>query len=186
SGSDSLAIDSQGDLVLDAEAGEVRMHKPMVYQENGGERKAVPGRYVLKGEGQVGFEVGAYDPAKPLVIDPVLAYSTYLGGSGIDQAWGIAEDSSGNAYLTGETNSVDFPASAGAADSTFNGFTDAFVTKLDPAGAAVVYSTYLGGATDGDSGLAIAVDTFGNAYVTGHTSSTDFPTTLGAFDTTFN
>jgi hypothetical protein len=184
-GTDNLAIDSRGDLVLDA-GGDVRMRKPIVYQENGGKRKAVSGRYVMKGGGQVGFEVGAYDPTKPLVIDPVLAYSTYLGGSGIDQAWAIAVDGVGSAYLTGETTSLDFPTSAGAPDSTFNGFTDVFVTKLDAAGSAIVYSTYLGGATNGDSGLGIAVDTSGNAYVTGNTSSTDFPSTLAAFDSTFN
>ena len=114
-----------------------------------------------------------------------LVYSTYLGGTGNDYGYGIAVDTAGNAYVTGYTASTDFPTTPGAFQTTYGGGNDdAFVTKLNPTGTALVYSTYLGG-TDSDIGNGIAVDTAGNAYVTGYTASTDFPTTPGAFQTTF-
>ena len=113
-----------------------------------------------------------------------LVYSTYLGGSGYDDGFGIAVDASGNAYVTGFTDSTDFPTTAGAFQTTFGGFGDAFVTELNPTGSGLVYSTYLGGSDD-DEGYGIAVDTSGNAYVTGYTHSSDFPTTAGAFQTTY-
>src|SRR5438445_3692390 len=112
-----------------------------------------------------------------------LAYSTYLGGSGVDVGNGIAVDTLGNAYVTGFTGSTDFPTTTGAFDTTLGGTADAFVTKLDATGAALGYSTYLGGSSF-DEGFGIALDTLGNAYVTGDTRSADFPTTTGAFDTT--
>src|SRR3989475_8604880 len=179
-GVDGVAIDGLGDLVLRADGGEVRLRKPVVYQEQRGQRAVIPTRYVLKAERQVAFEVGAYDAMKPLIIDPVLAYSTYLGGTGGDQGSGIAVDVAGNAYVTGSTGSSDFPRTAGAVGG---GGVDAFVTKLNPTGTALVYSTYLGG-SGGDEGRGIAVDVAGNAYVTGSTGSTDFPTTAGAVQTT--
>ncbi|MEW4228872.1 SBBP repeat-containing protein, partial [Priestia megaterium] len=114
-----------------------------------------------------------------------LVYSTYLGGSDSDQGLGIAVDAGGNAYVTGFTFSADFPTTAGAFDTTYNNNGDAFVTKLNPTGSALVYSTYLGG-PDLDEGSAIVVDAGGNAYVTGYTQSANFPTTAGAFDTTYN
>ena len=114
-----------------------------------------------------------------------LVYSTYLGGTGSDAGYGIAVDGSGSAYLTGRTGSADFPTTAGAFDTTDNGDGDAFVTKLDASGAALVYSSYLGGSGfGGDHGYGIALDAAGSAYLTGHTISSDFPTTAGAFDTT--
>ncbi len=114
-----------------------------------------------------------------------LVYSTYLGGTGDDVGYGIAVDTAGNAYVTGNTGSTDFPTTAGAFQTTYGGGEfDAFVTKLNPTGTALVYSTYLGGTGD-DYGYGIAVDTAGNAYVTGVTDSTDFPTTAGAFQTTY-
>jgi len=129
--------------------------------------------------------VAAYDASRPLVIDPVvLSYSTYLGGSGDDQGFGIAVDTDGNAYVTGRTDSANFPTISGAFQPTGGSTTDAFVTKLNPAGSALVYSTYIGG-SGFDSGAGIAVDAAGNAYVTGFTGSTNFPTTAGAFQTTF-
>jgi len=121
-------------------------------------------------------------------LDPAgsaLVYSTYLGGSAFDLGFGIAVDASGSAYVTGFTFSADFPTTAGAFDTSFNGTDDVFVTKLDPAGSALVYSTYLGGSAF-DQGSGIAVDTSGSAYVTGFTDSADFPTTAGAFDTSVN
>ncbi|MCA1619697.1 MAG: SBBP repeat-containing protein [Acidobacteria bacterium] len=188
-GQTSLRVDAGGDLVLGAPGGgEVRQQKPYAYQEEAdGRRVEVASRYVLKGKGRVGFEVGAYDTARPLVIDPVLAYSTYLGGGGSnDTARGVAVDAAGNAYVTGETISTDFPATAGAAQTTFGGFNyDAYVTKLNAAGTAVVYSTFLGGSRN-DNGYAVAVDAAGDAYVVGSTASLGFPTTAGAFQTARN
>src|SRR5205814_8754446 len=109
-----------------------------------------------------------------------LVYSTYLGGSSSDAGSGIAVDAAGNAYVTGGTGSTDFPTTIGAFQTTKGGgFRDAFVTKLNPTGSALVYSTYLGGSGD-DYGYGIALDALGNAYVTGGTGSTDFPTTPGA------
>jgi hypothetical protein len=116
-----------------------------------------------------------------------LVYSTYLGGIGFDQGLGIAVDAASNAYVTGETSATNFPTTPGAFDTSFNGGSDVFVTKLNAAGSDLVYSTYLGGSGPfGDEGRGIAVDVAGNAYVTGFTTSTDFPTTTGAFDMTFN
>ena len=180
-GMEKLEIDAQGNLILHmANGDEITQHKPYIYQEINGGKQAVPGQYVLNGKRQVGFQVAAYDTSKPLVIDPVLSYSTYLGGSDLDSGSDIAVDADGNAYVTGLTFSFEFP--------TLNPFQpsksinrDAFVAKLDPAGT-LVYSTYLGG-TGEELGAGIAVDDTGSAYVTGTTVSTDFPTTLGAFDT---
>ena len=182
-GARDVHIDARGELVLGVEGGEVRQHKPVVYQEVAGVKQEVAGRYVMKGTRQVGFRVAAYDPSRPLIIDPVLVYSTYLGGSGDEVGRGIAVDGAGSAYVTGNTSSTDFPTTAGAAQTTFAGGTDAFVTKLDATGSGLVYSTYLGG-SGSDIGHGIAVDGAGSAYVTGITESTDFPTTAGAAQTT--
>jgi len=167
---------ASGDLLLHTRLGVMREHQPKVYQEVNGARQEIPGWYVMRGHGRVGFEVGEYDTSAPLIIDPVLVYSTYLGGSGADQGNGIAVDSSGNAYVIGTTTSTNFPT-ANAIQGTFGGgsFGDAFVTKLNAAGTALVYSTYLGGSSL-DQGNGIAVDSSGNAYLTGLTSSTNFPT----------
>jgi hypothetical protein len=193
-GADKVEIDRNGELVLQIGGEQVRQHRPVIYQEENGERLVVAGNYTFKSSREVGFEVGAYDESRPLVIDPVLLYSTYLGGSNSSEiANDIAIDAAGNAYVTGQTTSADFPITPGAFDTTFNGGTfDAFVTKLNPSGSALVYSTYLGGSGGGistgpfDQGFGIAVDAGGNVYITGVTNSTDFPTTPGAFDTTFN
>jgi len=191
-GADKLEIDAKGDLVLRAAGGEVRQHKPVVYQEIDGIRQEIDGGYVRKGANRVGFRLAAYDTARPLIIDPVLSYSTYLGGSGREKGLAIAVDRDGNAYVTGLVSSTDFPTTAGAFQPIFGGGTafgggqgfDAFVTKFDSTGSALLYSTYLGGSDD-DQGLGIAVDTNGNAYVTGSTKSANFPTTAGAFEQTY-
>jgi beta-propeller repeat-containing protein len=182
-GADKLEIGPQGDLALHAGGGVLRQRKPFVYQEIDGQRQEIDGTYVLKGANRVGFQVAAYDVKRPLVIDPVLFYSTYLGGSGSDFGLGIAVDTSGNAYVTGLTTSANFPT-LGAFQPTIVGPSDAFVTKLNPTGSGLVYSTYLGGSAD-DQGIGVAVDTSGNAYVTGHTFSSNFPFTTGAFQTSF-
>src|SRR5216117_1725182 len=184
-GADRLEIDAQGELVLHAAGADLRQHKPIIYQQVDGVRRDIAGGYVRKGANRVGFQVAAYDTTRPLVIDPiVLSYSTYLGGSGVDSGGGIAVDADGNAYVAGRTGSPNFPTVAGAFQPTGGSTTDAFVAKLNPAGSALVYSTYLGG-SGFDSGAGIVVDAAGNAYVTGSTASTDFPTTAGAFQTAF-
>jgi len=162
--------------------GEVRFEKPRIYQELGGTWREISGGYVLKNANCVGFDVAAYDANKPLVIDPPLVYSTYLGGSGDDLGSAIAVDAAGNAYVTGYTLSSIFPTTAGAFQSAnpSAGNNHAFVTKLNPAGSAPVYSTYLGG-DNNDFGQGVAVDAAGNAYVTGYTLSSNFPTTPLAF-----
>ena len=173
-GVEKLRIDAQGDLLLDTPGGEIRQHKPLIYQEVDGVRREIAGAYVLNGDRQVSFEVAAYDAGEPLIIDPVLIYSTYLGGSFSDRSFGIAVDASGNAYVTGDTSSSDFPTASPVQASNV-GSGDAFVTKLNAAGNALVYSTYLGGSSR-DNGNGIAVDVSGNAYVTGRTDSANFPT----------
>ncbi|HWP43303.1 MAG TPA: SBBP repeat-containing protein, partial [Blastocatellia bacterium] len=171
-GIERIDIDESGDLVLLTAGGEVRQRRPFVYQEARDRREEIPGRYVLRGR-EVGFEIGDYDRSRPLVIDPVLTYSTYLGGGGTDQGLGLVTDQSGNIYLTGFTSSINFPTSD-AAQSISGGDEDAFIVKLSPSGDRVVYATYLGGG-DRDNASQIAVDSAGNAYVTGATDSTDFP-----------
>jgi hypothetical protein len=168
--------------VLYVASRKLHMKKPFLYQEHDGVRRPISGGYVLTASHQVGFQVGKYDPRLPLVIDPTLFFSTYLGGSGEDQGFGIAVDASGNAYVTGQTASANFPTTGGVAQPSFQGMTDAFIAKLNSTGSALVYSTYLGGSGD-DVARGIAVDSSGNAYATGSTTSSDFPTTAGAFKT---
>src|SRR5438128_829237 len=183
-GAERPSLNGQGDLVLAIEDREVRFQKPVVYQEVDGVRREISGSYKLKSAHQVGFQVGAYDGSRPLIIDPTLSYSTYLGGSGVDQSLGIAVDSSGHAYVTGFTTSTNFPTTPGAFQTTApGGVVDAFVAKLNAAGSALLYCTYLGG-SGVDQGLGVAVDSGGHAYVTGFTNSMNFPTTLVAFRTT--
>jgi Beta-propeller repeat/Abnormal spindle-like microcephaly-assoc'd, ASPM-SPD-2-Hydin len=184
-GARKLSLDSAGNLVLNVPGGELSFLKPVAYQPIGSRRRAVKARYVIDGHGQVAFRVGQYDHAQPLVIDPILAYSTYLGGSDIDGANAIAVLSSdGTAFVTGGTFSTDFPTehplqpnAGGASDFP----TDAFVAKLSADGGTILYSTYLGGSAE-DVGNGIAVDSLGDAYVTGTTLSADFPVTPGSFD----
>lgn len=175
-GAELVAINASGDLALSTSGGEVCQHRPFVYQEVNGLRKEIPARYVKKGKSQIGFKVAAYDKNQPLIIDPVLSYSTYLGGSTVDEGFSIAVDSAGNAYVTGLTQSRDFPTANPLQPNADIGccFGDAFVTKLNATGTALVYSTYIGGAAR-DQGNAIAVDFAGNAYITGKTDSTNFP-----------
>ena len=181
---DNLSLDSQGGLVLAVKGGEVRFSKPRFYQAIGAAHREILGSYVLEGTEHASFQVADYDPTKPLIIDPTLFYSTYLGGSGNDQGVGIAVDAAGNAYVSGTTVSIDFPTTSGGFQTTFGGIADVFIAKLNSTGSGLVYSTYLGGSGN-DQGVGIAVDAAGNAYVTGKTQSTDFPTTPAAFQATF-
>ncbi|MGH3656349.1 MAG: SBBP repeat-containing protein, partial [Micromonosporaceae bacterium] len=184
-GVQALSLADNGDLVLSTEAGEVRQTKPTLYQELGGRRQEVPGRFVLRPGNQVGFEVGTYDTARTLVIDPVLDYSTFLGGSANDFGWGIAVDRSGRTWVGGETSSAVFPGGNDAppgATKPATG-TDGFVLRMDAEGDALDFVTFIGG-TGADSGQDLAVDGSGNAYLTGSTASSNFPTSPGAYDAT--
>ncbi|MCC6343958.1 MAG: SBBP repeat-containing protein [Bryobacterales bacterium] len=174
-------LDSSGDLWMDTAAGSFRETHPEIYQEEGTRRVPVEGGFRLLGS-EVSFEVGRYDHDRPLIIDPAFTYfSTYLGGSGDDRPVSIAVDGQGNSYVTGTTASLDFPV-LGAAQSTRQGQTDLFVTKLDGNTGAVLYSTYLGGSGQ-EVVNQIRVDGSGNAYIAGTTYSPDFPVTKGAFQT---
>ncbi len=177
-GIQDFEINPMGELLLHTPQGDLRQSKPFAYQEVNGVKEEVPVSYIPLGSGRVGFQLGAFDPTKQLVIDPVLVYSTYLGGSGFDQGYAIAVDALGNAYVTGQTAAIDFPTTPGAFQTNYGGG-DAFVAKLNPSGNALVYSTYLHGA----SGNGIAVDSGGNAYITGDAGPLSFPTTAGAFQT---
>jgi len=170
-----------GDLILSSD---LRLLKPHAYQEINGTQKEIPSRYILKRHNRVAFALGRYDHSLPLVIDPILSYATYLGGTSDEQAYAVATDTAGNSYVTGYTASLDFPATSGAYKTANQGGTsDVFVAKYSPTGA-LIYATYLGGSGD-DTAYGIAVDSSGNAYITGSTTSTDFPTTVGAYRTTY-
>jgi hypothetical protein len=184
-GAEQVQLDDTGELIVQVAGGRVRQAAPIMYQDGPAGQEAVAGGYTIDDQGQIGFEVGAYDTARPLVIDPVLVYSTYFGGIGPDQGLGIAIDGGGNAYITGSTSSADLATTSGAFQRTIGDTTDAFVAKLNATGTALVYSTYLGGSVSADNGLGVALDVSGNAYVTGFTSSANFPTTPGAFQRTF-
>jgi hypothetical protein len=173
-GAREVGLDERGNLVLSVAHGELIQRAPTLYQEVAGERRPVQGTYILHGARDVGFRVGDYDSTRPLVIDPVLSYSTYLGGSGFDLGVGVAVDASGSVYVAGITGSANFPLASPLQPSLGGGYS-AFVSKLNPAGSALVYSTYLGGSGD-DAILDIALDASGSAYVTGETSSLNFPT----------
>ncbi len=173
-GAEWMSIDAGGDLALGLKDGVVRQHKPVVYQDVDGARRIVEGRYVQTGEREIGFEIGEYDASRPLVIDPVLSYSSYLGGSGFDHGNAIAVDAAGNIYVAGGTGSANF-TTANAAQSNFGGAFDCFIAKLNPTGSALIYSTYLGG-SGGDACLGMALDSSGNVYLTGLSSSPNFPT----------
>src|SRR6266853_906649 len=153
-GADKLQFDAKGESVLHTKGGDIRQHKPVIYQEIDGVRRDIDGGYVRKGANRVGFQLAAYDTSRALIIDPlVLSYSTYLGSSSQDDGNGIAVDAAGNAYVTGIAASPNFPTTPGAFNpDPANG--GAFVTKLDPSGSTLIYSTFLGGGR----GYAIAVD----------------------------
>jgi hypothetical protein len=216
-----LALDAKphltadGDLALAMGPSEVRFQKPVIYQpEPDGTRHYLDGGYVIASdsgqpagsrETRIGFSVEAYDHSLPLVVDPTFTYSSYLGGTGTDSALGIAVDSTGNVYVTGQTSSTNFPVKNPFQATFSGGSTDAFVTKISPDGLSIVYSTYLGGGTPVtlstspadpvcgipagvttamNVGAAIAVDVTGAAYVAGTTNTSNFPTTTGSKQTT--
>ncbi|HUO05401.1 MAG TPA: SBBP repeat-containing protein, partial [Candidatus Binataceae bacterium] len=183
-GAKELTLNSGGDLVVHLADGDLVEHAPVVYQQVGGKQHAVAGKYEIFKGNHVGFTVAEYDRSKPLTIDPVLAYSTYLGGSNYDYGAAIAVNAAGNAYITGHTTSANFPVTVGAFETVEPDGRDAFVSELNPTGTALVYSTYLGGSDDATEGRGIAIDSKGDAFVTGATCADNFPTTLGSFQPT--
>ena len=175
-GTRSVTVGPDGSVALHMSRGDLKLEKPVVYQQQGNEKTAVEGRYVVLGNNRVGFEIGGYDRTRELVIDPVLTYSSYLGGGGSEVSPKVAVDTGSNIYVAGSTGSANFPSATGSLAGT----SDAFVAKLNPAGSGIVYATYLGGGgTEAVAG--ISVDPGFNAYVAGTTGSSDFPTTAGAF-----
>jgi hypothetical protein len=189
-GIENLRVTETGDLEIVLKEGNILQKRPVVYQEIGGKKISVAGDFKIRstpinlpGVFVYGFDIALYDKNHPLIIDPTLIYSTYLGGHTLDHGYDIAVDDAGNAYVTGITFSSDFPTTPGGFDPVFEGpQSDVFVAKLNSFGNDLIYSTYLGGSDD-DEGYGIALDSFGNAYVTGTTFSPDFPTTPSAYDT---
>jgi len=181
-GAERMRLDGNADLVLTTAAGELRHHSPRAYQEVNGTRREIASRVEIKGRHRVGFRIGAYDRRRPLIIDPVLSYSTYYA-NGDSYVRGMALDYAGNIYLTGSAKTASFQTTPGAIRGT-EAQSAAFVTKLNPAGTAVVYSSLISGKTGNSYGYDIAVDGDGNAYVTGYTIAADYPVTKGAFQAT--
>jgi uncharacterized protein (TIGR03437 family) len=178
-GAERIELDDTGDLVLHVGNQRVYHRAPVSYQTLNGKRQPVSSRYVLRGRvqnsWQIGFEVPSYDRRQPLVIDPVIDFSTFFGGIGSDEGFAIAVDSTGAAYVTGTTYSNNFNTFAPLQTINRGGKHDAFITKINPAGSAIVYSTYLGGSAE-DQGRGIAVNANGEAFVAGITNSQDFNT----------
>jgi hypothetical protein len=176
-GAQSVTADKNGDLVLQTRYGQLRQLKPVVYQDIDGVRRYVAANYTIREGNQAGFSLGEYDRSAKLVIDPILAYSTFLGGTGVESGYGIAVDAGQSVYVVGSTASSDFPVSSGLSGQTLyrGGASDAFVVKYNPAGNSIAFSTYLGG-SGADSATVVGVDTAGNIIVGGNTDSANFPT----------
>ena len=183
-GTKQVRTDESGELIVSMKQGDVVMHKPVAYQDVKGVRHPVTAKFAMKDARTIAFQVGKYDRRFPLTIDPILSYSTYLGGTGIDVANGIAVASDGTAFVVGSTHSVDFPVAHPLQPDHGGGDDfpqDAFVSKLKADGKTLLYSTYLGGENQ-DFGNGIAVDSAGEAYVVGTTFSPHFPVTLPVFN----
>jgi hypothetical protein len=194
-------LTEQGALEFALSRGAIVQHPPTAYQDVNGRRVEVPARFdVVRSSDQkatrvtYGFQLASYDTTRPLVIDPVLTYATYLGGLGADSGFSLALDPAGDIYLAMSTDSVSFPTTSGAFDETYNGGTDVVVAKLDAASGNLVYATYIGGSGDEPLGVstsvlvstALTVDAAGNAYLAGVTSSPNLPTTPGSWDPSYN
>jgi hypothetical protein len=179
-GVEQVSLSKEGDLVLKVGAREVRQPKPIIYQIAGLKRVEVAGDYRIRPNHTVGFQIGEYDPRLPLVIDPVIVYSTYFGGNNADLGFAVKLDPAGNIYIAGQTLSAQFPfpLPSGGVQGKFGGGTyngDAFVAKFDNSGTNLIYFTYLGGYGE-DGALDLSVDSAGHAYVGGFTQSPNFPT----------
>ncbi len=176
----ALSVNNEGDLVVETDFGTLVEHKPTVFQLNGEKKIPVASSFQILDNHTFGFSfTGGYDPSLPLIIDPELLFSSYLGGTGNDYCRDVTIDADGNIYLTGYVTSSDFPVK-NAYDSTYNGGSpsghDVFVTKIAAGGDSILFSTYIGGATGDERGFSIVVDNTGDAYIAGVTVSTDFPT----------
>ncbi len=189
----SLRIGVDGDLIVHLTAGDISFHKPVVYQifGNGSQetKQPVDGHYALKADGQVGFVVGPYDRSRELVIDPIVSFSSYLGGNNEDLATGIGLDKFEDVIIAGSTRSADFPVAS--AIESYHGGTcgglpcrDVFVSKFNPTASNLQYSTYVGGSSD-DVATNLVLDKAGDIFVVGYTLSTDFPVTPHATQKTF-
>lgn len=181
-GGERVTKSEAGDLIVATAAGSLTIKRPVAYQDADEGRRFVDSEFDVADDGAVRMRVATYDHARTLVIDPIVSYATYLGGSGSDQGLAVAVDASGSVYVTGYTTSPDFPL-VNALDRSFNrkGDTEVFVSKLDAAGTALVWSTYLGGSSGSDRGVGIAVDAGGSVYLTGQTTGSDFPTSATAW-----
>lgn len=178
-GAENVSIDKQNDLVIKTPNTELIQHKPYAYQEIDGQRREVASRYVVAGDNSVKFEVGEYDRSKTLVIDPVLRYLTYVGGSLADSVSDVDADAQGNAYITGEVNSLDFPVPNARQASDESGI---YVSKIDPNGQTILFNTFLDGSeNDGEFATSIAVSSAGDVFIAGTADSRDYPTTPGSF-----
>lgn len=182
-GAEALAIDRDGGLVVRTDGGELRDAPPVLFQMVEGRRVEVPGGYRVVSRDVVGFWAGEYDRERPLIVDPDMTWSTFLGGGLDDYPYRVTTDGQGDIYVVGITTSTDYPVTTGAYQRVKGQSRDVFVTKLRGDGTGLVWSTFLGGALD-DNGTGIAVDANRNVYVTGNTASTDFPVTTGALRTT--
>ena len=184
-GQESISVNEAGELVIKTSLGEVTNGKLYSYQSDNGKQKEVTCRFLQNADGTCSLNAIDYDKNKELIIDP-LVYSTYIGGSNFEFGQSIEIDAEGYAYIAGSTNSSEFPTTPGAYQDTYGGDLgyggDAFVSKLNPAGNTLVYSTFIGGSSS-DLSLSIAIDACKNAYITGYTTSSDYPTTPGAYQT---
>ncbi len=176
SGASAMRIDANGDLVLETPAGPLRQRHPTLYQERDGRRLPVTGRYVQRGSKTFGIEVDDYDRMRTLIIDPVIAFSTYLGGNQGEYSYSVAVGPDGGVFVGGWTRSTDFPVPGTPYQASFRGVDDSFVTKLNPETGQIVYSTYIGG-TGSDGVLGMTVDAAGRLYMAGGTASSNYPTT---------
>ncbi|MBS0327500.1 MAG: SBBP repeat-containing protein [Proteobacteria bacterium] len=181
-GASSITLDAAGDAMLTTPRGILRLRHPVAWQDGDHGRSEVEAAFALRAQREIVFAIGDYDHARPLVIDPVIAYATYAGGSALDVATAIAVDASGSVYITGLTRSTDFPLKT-PIDASVNAEadSDAFVVKLAPDGKSLVYATFLGGPVGLETATGIAVDKTGSVYVGGITDADDFPVTAGAY-----
>lgn len=183
-GANNMAIDVDGNLVITHSLGTLTDYAPIAYQEINGEKVSIECAFRIDDTFTFGFDItGTYDVNYPIIIDPIIGYSSFLGLSATNESYGIAIDLSKCPYITGYTNSTDFPTTPGAFQTTNGSSYSAFITKFSQDGSSLVYSTYLGG-TNSTYARSIAVDSQNNAYITGYTMASDFPTTVGAFQTT--
>jgi PKD repeat protein len=179
-GVDRLLLDIDGGMTASTSLGNLRDLAPVSYQES----EEIKCPFSLRGPFSFGFACQGWDDSRALVIDP-LVYSTFLGGGNLERVFRIATDPSGNVHVVGFTRSSDFPATPGAFDVSYDFGYDGFVAKLNPNGSSLAWATFLGGLGD-EWANGVAIDSIGDIYVVGETDSTDFPVTMGAYDTSFN